>query len=85
MLQNGEGIAPDMDAALYYYNLGAADGKRVGDVDATKNVAAYYENGISVKQDFKMALEWYLKAKAQGNRYCDADIIRVRKKIAQGL
>ena len=85
MLQNGEGISVDKDAAFYYYNLGADDGKKEGDVDATKNVAAYYENGMSVKQDFKKALEWYLKAKAQGNRFCDADIIRVRKKIAQGL
>jgi len=85
MLQTGEGIAVDNDAAFYYYNLGANDGKPEGDVDATKNVAAYYENGITVKQDFKKALDWYLKAKAQGNKYCDADIARVRKKIAQGL
>ena len=85
MLQTGEGVAVDNDAAFYYYNLGADDGKPEGDVDATKNVAAYYENGITVQQDFKKALEWYLKAKAQGNKYCDADIARVRKKIAQGL
>ena len=85
MLQNGEGITADKDAAFYYYNLGSADGKPEGDVDATKNVASYYENGITVKQDFKKALDWYLKAKAQGNKYCDADIARVRKKIAQGL
>lgn len=85
MLQNGEGITADKDAAFYYYNLGSADGKPEGDVDATKNVAAYYENGMSVQQDFKKALEWYLKAKAQGNKFCDADIARVRKKIAQGL
>ena len=85
MLQNGEGITPDKDAAFYYYNLGSADGRKEGDVDASKNVAAYYENGMSVQQDFKKALDWYLKAKAQGNRFCDADIARVRKKIAQGL
>jgi TPR repeat protein len=85
MLQNGEGITADKDAAFYYYNLGSADGKPEGDVDATKNVAAYYENGMSVQQDFKKALEWYLKAKAQGNKFCDSDIARVRKKIAQGL
>lgn len=85
MLQNGEGIDADQDAAFYYYNKGSANGKPVGDVDATKNVAAYYENGMSVKQDFKKALEWYLKAKAQGNKYCDTDIARVRQKIAQGL
>ncbi len=85
MLQNGESVAPDKDAAFYYYNLGSAEGRKEGDVDATKNVAAYYENGMSVKQDFKKALEWYLKAKAQGNRFCDADIARVRGKIAKGL
>jgi len=85
MLQTGEGVPVDNDAAFYYYNLGADDGKPVGDVDATKNVASYYENGIVVQQDFKKALEWYLKAKAQGNKYCDADIVRVRQKIAKGL
>ncbi len=85
MLQTGEGITADKDASFYYYNLGSADGRPEGDVDATKNVASYYENGITVQQDFKKALEWYLKAKAQGNRFCDADIARVRKKIAQGL
>ena len=85
MLQNGEGTSKDNDAAFYYYNLGSADGRKEGDVDATKNVAAYYENGMSVQQDFKKALTWYLKAKAQGNRFCDTDIARVRKKIAQGM
>ncbi len=85
MLQNGEGIEADQDAAFFYYSKGAANGRPEGDVDATKNVAAYYENGMSVKQDFKKALEWYQKAKAQGNKYCDGDIARVRQKIAQGL
>jgi TPR repeat protein len=85
MLQTGEGVAVDNDAAFYYYNLGSDDGKPKGDVDATKNVGAYFENGITVQQDFKKALAWYLKAKAQGNKFCDADIARVRRKIAKGL
>ncbi len=84
MLQNGEdGIEINQDSAFYYYKLASANGLKVGDVDATKNVAGYYENGISVKQDNRKALEWYVKAKLQGNRYCDADIARVRKKLAK--
>ena len=83
MLQDGEGISPDKDAAFYFYTVGAADGLPEGDVDATKNVASYYENGISVKQDYKKALEWYLKAKAQGNKYCDTDIVRIKQKLAK--
>jgi len=85
MLETGESIAIDNDAAFYYYNLGSADGKIVGDAEATKKVGAFFENGITVQQDFKKALEWYLKAKAQGNKYCDGDILRVRQKIAKGL
>jgi TPR repeat protein len=85
MLQNAEGIIADQDAAFYYYNLGSANGRPEGDVDATKNVAAYYENGMSVKQDYRKALEWYLKAKAQGNKFCDGDIARIKQKITKGL
>ena len=82
MLENGEdGIQINQDSAFYYYKLASANGLKVGDVDATKNVAGYYENGILVKQDFRKALEWYLKAKLQGNRYCDADITRIRRKL----
>ena len=85
MLETGEGVATDNSAAFYYYNLGSADGKPIGDPEATKKVGAFFENGIVVQQDFKKAVEWYLKAKAQGNKFCDGDIIRVRQKIAKGL
>ena len=81
MLQNGEGIEANQDDAFFYYKLASANGLKVGDVDATKNIASYYENGMSVKQDYRKALEWYLKAKLQGNKYCDADIARIRQKL----
>lgn len=83
MHQNGEGVGVNYEIAFYYYTLAHAYGKRQGNVDATKNIAAYYENGIVVTQDFRKALEWYQKAKAQGNKYCDADIKRLKQKIAQ--
>lgn len=83
MHQNGEGIGVNYETAYYYYTLAYANGKSVGNVDATKNIASYYENGIVFAQDNKKALDWYLKAKRQGNKYCDEDIARVRKKISQ--
>jgi len=85
MHQNGEGVGVNNEIAFYYYNLAYANGKSVGNVDATKNIASYYESGIVVAQDNRKALEWYLKAKRQGNKYCDEDIARVRQKIAQNL
>ncbi len=83
MHQNGEGIGVNLEIAYYYYNLAYANGQRIGNVDATKNIASYYENGLVMPQDNRKALEWYLKAKRQGNKYCDEDIARVRQKIAQ--
>lgn len=85
MNQMGVGIGINYELAFYYYNLGYANGQSVGDVDATKNIASYYENGIFVKKDKSKALEWYLKAKVQGNNKCDNDIARIRKALAEGL
>lgn len=83
MHQNGEGVGVNQEIAFYYYTLAYAEGKSEGNVDATKNIASYYENGfVMVKDNFK-ALEWYTRAKNQGNRYCNDDIARVRKKITQ--
>ena len=81
--QTGEGVGKNPELAFYYYNVAYANGQRVGNVDATKNIASYYENGIFILKDLNKALEWYQKAKAQGNKYCDADIIRVRKVLAK--
>ena len=53
------------------------NGKPGGNVDATKNLGSFYENGIFNKK----ALDWYLKAKEQGNRYCDDDIARIKKNM----
>lgn len=81
--QTGEGVGKNPELAFYYYNVAYANGQRVGNVDATKNIAAYYENGIYVPKDINKALEWYQKAKLQGNKYCDADIARVKKFLAK--
>lgn len=83
MNQNGEGIGINYGNAFYYYNLAYANGQSVGDFEATKVIAAYYENGLFVMPDYRKALEWYQKAKKQGNKYCDDDIARIKQKIAQ--
>jgi TPR repeat protein len=83
MHQNGEGMGINQDIAFYYYNLAYANGKSVGNTDATKVIAAYYENGLVFVQDFNKALLWYERAKKQGNQYCDEDISRTKKKIEQ--
>ncbi|MFP5040179.1 tetratricopeptide repeat protein [Parasediminibacterium sp. JCM 36343] len=82
--QAGEGVGVNLETAFYYFNQAYNEGKSNGNVDATKNVAAYYENGMAVQRDNKKALEWYLKAKAQGNKYCNEDIARVRAKVKAG-
>ena len=81
--QTGEGVGKNPELAFYYYNIAYANGQRVGNVDATKNIASYYENGIFVLKDNIKALEWYQKAKLQGNKYCDADIARIKKFLAK--
>ncbi|MBC7722754.1 MAG: sel1 repeat family protein [Pedobacter sp.] len=81
--QTGQGVGKNLKLAFYYYNLAYADGQLTGNVDATKNIAAYYENGIYVPKDLDKALEWYEKAKVQGNKYCDADILRLKKMLSK--
>ncbi len=82
--QMGEGVGIDYEKAYNYYLKAAANGQSMGNVDATKNIASYYENGIYLPKDNSKALEWYLKAKAQGNKFCDEDIARVRKFLVKG-
>ncbi len=84
LCQTGEGVGIDNESAYNYYLKAYANGQSYGNVDATKNIASYYENGIYLPKDNNKALEWYLKAKAQGNKYCDEDIARVRKFLAKG-
>ncbi len=85
MHQNGEGIGVNYGNAFYYYNFAYCNGQSIGDSEATKIIAAYYENGIFVIQDYRKALEWYKKAKQQGNKYCDDDITRIKQKLAQNI
>lgn len=79
--QEGQGVGVNLDIAFYYLTLGWADGRSEGDSEATKNIAAYYETGRVVPKDLNKAIEWYQKAKAQGNRYCDKDIARCKQKL----
>lgn len=81
MYESGEGVDLDNNTAFYYYNIGFANGQKVGNSEATKKVASFYEIGKSVQVDNYKALEWYNKAKLQGNKFCDADIKRLKEKI----
>jgi TPR repeat protein len=83
--QGGEGIGVNYDVAYYYFNVAYANGQSVGNVDATKCIGGYFENGMVVGQDYKQAIEWYNKAKVQGNRFCNEDIARCKQKIKEGL
>jgi TPR repeat protein len=83
MHQEGEGVGINYEIAFYYFTLGYADARSEGDVDATKNIGAYYEMGRVVPQDNYKALEWYTRAKNQGNKYCNDDIARMKRKISQ--
>ena len=82
MQQNGEGVDTNLNMALDYYKKAAAtvNGK-LGNIDAIKNIAAYYESGIVFEKSDAKALEWYLKAKQAGNMYVDDDIARVKAKL----
>ena len=79
--QVGEGVNINLESAFNFYMKASYNGKPGGNVDATKNIGTFYENGMFVKKDNKKALEWYLKAKDQGNKYCEDDIARVKKNI----
>jgi TPR repeat protein len=83
MNQNGEGIGVNYDIAIYYYKLAYAKGQKIGNNEATKIIAAYYENGLGVMPDWYKALDWYQKAKEQGNIYCNEDIARMKLKIKE--
>lgn len=83
MHQNGEGIGVNYGIAYYYYNLAYANGMAAGDNEATKILGAYYENGLFVMPDYRKSLEWYQKAKKQGNKNCDDDIARLKQRIAE--
>ena len=83
MHQEGEGVGVNFEIAFYYFTLAYAEGRKEGNVDATKNIAAYHEMGRVVPPNNYEALDWYIKAKNQGNKYCNEDIARVRRKIAK--
>jgi hypothetical protein len=82
MQQNAEGVDSNLNMALDYYKKAAASvNGKLGNADAIKNIAAYYESGIVYEKNDAKALEWYLKAKQAGNQFVDEDIVRVREKL----
>ncbi len=84
MQQNAEGVDTNLNMALDYYKKAATSvGGKMGNADAIKNIAAYYESGIVYEKSNSKALEWYLKAKQAGNQFVDDDIKRVKEKMSQ--
>ena len=84
MQQNAEGVDTNLNMALDYYKKAATGvAGRLGNADAIKNIAAYYESGIVYDKNNAKALEWYLKAKQAGNQFVDEDIQRIRGKLNQ--
>ncbi len=82
MQQNAEGVDTNLNMALDYYKKAATSvNGKLGNADAIKNIAAYYESGIVYEKSDAKALEWYLKAKQAGNQFVDEDILRVREKL----
>lgn len=82
MQQNAEGVDTNLNMALDYYKKAAASvNGKLGNADAIKNIAAYYESGIVYEKSNAKALEWYLKAKQAGNQFVDEDILRVKAKL----
>lgn len=63
------------------YFASCSEWRKPGNVDAIKNIAAYYESGIVFEKSDAKALEWYLKAKQAGNKFVDDDILRVKEKL----
>jgi TPR repeat protein len=45
-----------------------------GDVDAQFNLAAMYDEGKGVPQDYKQAVNWYRKAAEQGDAYAQFNL-----------
>ena len=86
MYFRGEGVAKDDAKALDWYTKGGkgAPDKVPGNLIAAKSAGTLYENGYGAPQDFAKALEWYKTAKKLGNKYVDADIARISKKIKVG-
>lgn len=51
-----------------------------GDSEAQMNLAHCYEMGVAFPLDLNLALEWYAKAAAQGNRKAGQKLDEMRKK-----
>lgn len=62
MLEFGQGIDRDKQAAFSWYQLAADQ----GEVSAWHNLGRSYNFGTGVSQDFKMAEDWYRQAAERG-------------------
>lgn len=60
--ETGDGVAKDINQALYWYRKSADQ----GNADAQANLAYFYYNGLGVAQDYKQAFYWNKKAADQG-------------------
>lgn len=81
MQEKGEGMDVNTKNAMEFYQKACGYGKRLGDANAMKAIAAMYENGTGVTTNYAMALRWYQKAKAAGHESVDEDITRLKERI----
>ena len=60
--ETGDGVAKDINQALYWYRKSADQGNK----DGQANLGYYYYSGLAVTQDYKQAFYWFKKAADQG-------------------
>lgn len=73
MCYRGVGHKPDPRSAIKLFMMGA----RMNDADCMNNLGAIFEKGITVKPDASIALLFYRKAAALGNKQASANMQRL--------
>ncbi|MEG2219471.1 MAG: tetratricopeptide repeat protein, partial [Muribaculaceae bacterium] len=61
----GEGVAKDIEQAVYWFRKAAEQGFAT----AQFNLGLCYQSGDGVEKDFNQAVYWFRKAAEQGNAY----------------
>lgn len=69
MSEQGRGVKADAAEAKYYYGVAASElgvFAQKGDANSQNTLAALYENGKGVAQNYAKAVQWYRQAANQG-------------------
>ena len=70
----GRGIGKDIEKAVYWYQRASEQGHS----KAPFNIAIFYADGVNIKPDSKLALEYFLIAEARGNLYAKRFLDKLR-------